>query len=136
MEVAADDITSFKEDFHIDEQLSVKKLKSLKEPVEVSFDYKNISALALGQNSNGELEFINPRDTWNYILEVYAVILYKVDEGNEKYIPFAPKTYNKYKASLKEFAENSSNEYQTEAIQLLEILNIFKHSYNEDYQFE
>ncbi|MEY9978183.1 hypothetical protein [Lysinibacillus sp. RC79] len=136
MEVAADDITRFKEGFQIVEQLSVKKLNSLKEPVEVSFDYKNISALALGQNSNGELEFINPRETWNYILEVYAEILYKADEGNEKYIPFAPKTYNKYKASLKKFAENSSNEYQTEAIQLLEILNIFEHSYNEEYQFE
>ncbi len=135
-EVAADDITSFKEDFQIDEQLSVKQLTPLKEPVEVSFDYKNISALALGRNANGELEFIHPRDTWKYILEVYAEMLYKIDEGNKNYIPIAPNTYNRYKTSLKKLAENSSSKYQTEAIQLLEILNIFEHSYNEDYQFE
>jgi len=136
-EVATDEINSFKEEFQINEhQLTENKLKPLKEPVEVTFDYKNVSALALGENSDGELEFKKPHDTWNYILEEYADILYKVEQDNDMVIPFGPLTYNEYKTSLENFVTETPNEYQTKAKQLIEILNIFEHSYNEDYRFE
>ena len=102
-------------------------------PETFRFTEKDHIALNLGLNDEQQYEFINPHITFDYIWGTYGPLIYEAAPFKEYPFHFEPLFYMDYKRNIEQLALQSK--WRDEALEVLEILEIFERSYKDDYPF-
>ncbi|MEK4129641.1 hypothetical protein NYE67_08150 [Solibacillus sp. FSL W8-0474] len=102
-------------------------------PETFRFAAKNDMALDLGLNDQQQYEFINSFIMLDYIGRTYGTLIYEAAPIKEYPFMFEPSFYMDYKRNIEKLALQPKWRY--EALEVLEILEIFERSYKDDYPF-
>ncbi|MCM3721649.1 hypothetical protein [Solibacillus isronensis] len=97
------------------------------------FAEKEHLALDLGLNDQQQYEFINVNMTFDYIRETYGSLIYEAAPIKEYPFHFEPLFYMDYKRNIEQMILQPK--WREEALEVLELLEIFERSYIDDYPF-
>lgn len=102
-------------------------------PETFRFADKDDIALDLGLNDQQLYEFINSFITLDYVGRTYGSLIYEAAPIKEYPFQFEPLFYMDYKRNIEQLALQPK--WRDEALEVLEILEIFERSYKDDYPF-
>lgn len=108
-------------------------LIEVKTPETFRFAKKEHIALDLGLNDQQQYEFINANITLDYIGGTYGSLIYEAAPFKEYPFHFEPLFYMDYKRNIEQMTLQPK--WRDEALEVLEILEIFERSYKDDYPF-
>lgn len=130
--IAMGEINNFKNHFNITDSKKSNELSPLKEPIDLSFDYKKSKSLELGVNEAGKLEFVDPYAANEFMMNKFMDLMVDINYKSEVTLPFSPLTYSDYKIIIEYYAK-TDNKYKKQAQQFLDMLKIYERSYEKDY---
>ena len=84
-------------------------------------------------NDQQQYEFINVNMTFDYIRETYGSLIYEAAPIKEYPFHFEPLFYMDYKRNIEQMILQPK--WHEEALEVLELLEIFERSYIDDYPF-